>query len=281
MKGICVSKLSETSDYRLEFSRMREHGVTHIRLMIKSLIVDEVNLGCLSEIYTEAFKAGIGLIVCMPNNKRWPDTQIKYTADQIRSFWVQVLSVGNHAAVCGYELCNEPKVSDWDTLQKELISLVRAHTDKPIVVSCTGLYFQFEKPLEGTNLWYSHHDYYPFPFTHQGIGDHPITDAVYPGLSGWSALLQERTIWNQEGKRAHFNVIKAFQDKYHVPIYIGEFSSVNGSIGGDKWCADSIELFNEFGWSWFYLEWFVEGSTFDGWKPNKARLDALKHGWSL
>jgi len=57
--------------------------------------------------------------------------------------------------------------------------------------------------------------------------------------------------------------VLAFQQKYKVPIYVGEFSCIrwaplsplNGLPTANNYVADAIALFESYGWSWTYHAW--------------------------
>ena len=59
--------------------------------------------------------------------------------------------------------------------------------------------------------------------------------------------------------------VTAFQARYHVPIYVGEFSVVRWAPPGSgaRWLQDVVDLFEARHWSWTY-------HAFREW-----------HGWSL
>lgn len=275
MKGINASHLQPLSDYDYEFGSMQSHGVKYVRISFKYYIDGEVNKPALMEMVAAAARYGIKIILSMPNKESWP-TLTPYTADQIRSFWTQVISIGDIFAV--YELCNEPKVDGWWELQDELYHTLRRFTNKPIIITGPRVAWTFDEPLPYYNVLYSFHDYNHFPFTHQGIGDFPLVpDMVYPGHEGWSGLTESVITWND--KREHFQKIRDFQLKYNVPIFIGEFSAVNDAVGGDEWVRDSIDLFNEYGWSWMYYSWRNAEWSYTGWEPSAERMAILSSGW--
>ena len=80
--------------------------------------------------------------------------------------------------------------------------------------------------------------------------------------------------WNKEQMRAALKDVIEFQRKYGVPIYIGEFSVVNWAANGERWLADAIELFEEYGWDWTYHA-FREAATWslehEGSAPRKFK----------
>ena len=43
-----------------------------------------------------------------------------------------------------------------------------------------------------------------------------------------------------------------FQNKYNVPIYVGEFGVARWAPNAEKWLEDVISIFEENGWDWTY-----------------------------
>lgn len=58
--------------------------------------------------------------------------------------------------------------------------------------------------------------------------------------------------WDKEQLRVSMKEVIEFQKKHGVPIFVGEFSVINWAKGGDRYLADMIELFEEYGWDWAY-----------------------------
>ena len=60
--------------------------------------------------------------------------------------------------------------------------------------------------------------------------------------------------WDREKIRKHLQSVRDFEQKYRVPILVGEFSVVRWAPKEDaeRYLADLVELFEEFGWSWCY-----------------------------
>lgn len=125
--------------------------------------------------------------------------------------------------------------------------------------------YQGEFPLlDDDNVIYSVHWYELHAYTHQGIGYHngsPVTQdwpdkMVYPGTNAG-------VTWDKETLRDLMQPVVDIQEKYDVPIYVGEFSAIRWAPGAAQYIRDSVELFEEFGWSWTY-------HSFRDW-----------HGWQL
>ncbi len=169
------------------------------------------------------------------------------------------------AAIWGYDLVNEPVegvvpdgLSDWHALALETARRVRAiDKDHSIIVepapwgSLAGL-DHFE-PLDVPGVIYSAHMYEPHQFTHQGVL-YQATGVTYPGTIAGLA-------WNKEQIRRTFGPAIRYQQDYHVPIYIGEFSAIRWAPGAAAYLRDVIEVMEENQWDWAYhafREW-------DGW----------------
>ena len=169
------------------------------------------------------------------------------------------------ATIWGYDLVNEPVedivadgLRDWHALALETARRVRAiDKDHAIIVepapwgSLAGL-DHFE-PLDVPGVVYSAHMYEPHPFTHQGVYGQ-ATGVTYPG----SIAGRE---WNKEQIRRTFGPAIRYQQDYHVPIYIGEFSAIRWAPGAAAYLRDVIEVMEENQWDWAYhafREW-------DGW----------------
>ena len=81
----------------------------------------------------------------------------------------------------------------------------------------------------------------------------------------------------------------AFQKKHNCRIYVGEFSAAIWAPGAEKYLADCISLFEEFGWDWTYhafREATVWSLEHEGTQSNRRlsldnpRLQVLKNGWA-
>jgi len=77
---------------------------------------------------------------------------------------------------------------------------------------------------------------------------------TYPGKIGGHE-------WNKEQIRRALAPAMRYQNDYHVPIYIGEFSAIRWAPGAAAYLRDLIEVMEENQWDWAYhafREW-------DGW----------------
>jgi hypothetical protein len=171
----------------------------------------------------------------------------------------------DHESVIGYDLANEPPEGQWregallwNELADTLCRTIRAIDPfKPIVVepvlSDLERFAQLrpigsDRGWDLANIVYSFHFYLPYSLTHQGIGPaHPPLGAVYPGTI--DGTLYDSTRLHQAMRPAI-----AYQDKYRVPIYVGEFSCIRWAPQGSahRWLRDATSIFEHEGWDWTY-----------------------------
>lgn len=107
--------------------------------------------------------------------------------------------------------------------------------------------------LDDDNVIYSVHWYELHDYTHQGISYNNASPVStdWPdkmGYPGWNG----DQYWDKATLRELMLPVREIQQKYDVPIYVGEFSTVRWAPGASQYIRDSIELFEEFGWSWTY-----------------------------
>lgn len=103
--------------------------------------------------------------------------------------------------------------------------------------------------------------YTPQQFTHQTLPGY-ATAYSYPGII-------DGTYYDKEVLRQLLQPLKDYQEKYRVPIYIGEFSSIRWAPNNStfNYLRDCIELFEEYNWDWTFHAfrewdgWSVEHST--------------------
>ncbi len=176
--------------------------------------------------------------------------------------------------VVGYDLANEPPEGQWregallwnelaDTLCRAIRSV---DPETPIVVepvlSDLERFAQL-RPLGSDRGWdlrnivYSFHFYRPYTLTHQGIGPtSPPIGAIYPGTIDGIAY---------DSARLHQAMRPAveYQNRYRVPIYVGEFSCIRWAPQGSatKWLRDVTAILEHEGWDWTYHAY----REFHGW----------------
>ncbi|MBW5448550.1 cellulase family glycosylhydrolase [Cohnella sp. CFH 77786] len=125
--------------------------------------------------------------------------------------------------------------------------------------------YQGEIPLiQDDKVIYSVHMYNPFAFSHQGLSTFnkaPVTTDwpdkyAYPGVIGGK-------MWDKQALLDDLKPVIDFQNKYHVPIYVGEFSAIRWAPGAAQYTRDLIDIFEEHGWSWTYHAY----KEWHGWDP--------------
>ena len=104
---------------------------------------------------------------------------------------------------------------------------------------------------------YSIHYYYPHRYTHWRVSNDTDPVLYYPGQ------VIDGVTWNQTAMRSSLAVVRDFEQRYGVHIYVGEFSAVRWVSGAAAYLADATALFEEYGWDWTY-------HAFAEW-----------HGWSI
>lgn len=174
------------------------------------------------------------------------------------------------AELAGYDILSEPVMvvlgkavvpPQWNAFQQEIVRTIRQHDrDRWIVVKPgpwggPGGYADF-RPLPFDKLVYSVHMYEPHAFTHQGIYDWPI-GVGYPGVV-------QGKYWDKAALESALSPVIAFQQRYHVPIWVGEFSALRWGKGGEKYLVDLTGLFERFRWGWCYFN----VGTWHGWNPD-------------
>jgi hypothetical protein len=158
--------------------------------------------------------------------------------------------------VLAYDLLNEPHGADghWIELAKRITRAIReidiTHT---IVVEAEGWSYPDDfAALQITgdpNTVYSPHMYLPHYITHgRGSG-------AYPGKFLYEG---NEYRWNKEKYSWEYQAVVDFQEKYDVPVWVGEFGCIRWLDGFDQWIADQVSLFESHGWGWSWYsfrEW--------------------------
>jgi endoglucanase len=122
-------------------------------------------------------------------------------------------------------------------------------------------------PLPYQGVVYSFHSYTPHEITHQGVSPRWQRRIPYPadatwGLGGWDADLGVGAI-DARRLRDELQPVRSFQERYRVPIYVGEFGCVRWAPGGSarRWVGDCLELFEASMWHWSFHSF----RTWPGW----------------
>lgn len=184
------------------------------------------------------------------------------------------------SSIYGYDLFNEPRLDNkpgkasisppWRPLAIKIIKAIRKVDKKTWIIYEVAPWdlprgFVNLSPLRDPRIIYSVHFYDPQGFTMQGLPKYPEAGSVhYPGLiSPWPN--SARQMWDKQMMLRDLAPVIDFQKKYHVPIYVGEFSVICWAPqkSAARWLTDAISIFERFHWSWTYHD-------FGHW-----------HGWDL
>ena len=158
--------------------------------------------------------------------------------------------------IYGYDLCNEPrqgsprKRSYWQIQQSAAEAIREIDPDATIVMEADAMdapdAFYYLSPLSLDNVVYQVHMYEPGSYTHQGLESNPY-GATYPGTN------PNGTTFNKAWLREQLAPVRAFQQKHHVRILVGEFSAICWAPGAEQYLEDLSDIFNEYGWDWCYM----------------------------
>ncbi|MBI4978139.1 MAG: cellulase family glycosylhydrolase [Spirochaetes bacterium] len=188
-------------------------------------------------------------------------------------------------SVYGYDLMNEPldrsvaprSPAQWRELAIKITSAIREIDKDTWIIYEPGPggtfagFFDLE-PLPDTKVIYSGHYYFPHMFTHQGIWNVKNTELTqamtkvnipYPlpvedlKRDTWELSyhrLPDLNVFDKETIAKIAAPAIAFQKKYNVPIYLGEFSVIRWAPkeAGLRYLNDLIEFWESQGWSWSY-----------------------------
>ncbi len=177
--------------------------------------------------------------------------------------------------IWGYDLLNEPYqgnvangLLNWHDLADKTIKTIRKIDGKSRIVYEPAIDVMGKEeivPFKYSNIAYSIHIYAPDEFTHQSINGRP-----YP----------VNYSWNIDNLRETYRPLIDFQNKYNVPIYIGEFSVIRWApaFDAEKYLSDVIALLEENAWHGAYhafREWDGWSVEHDSDYNNKKSVDYI------
>ena len=198
---------------------------------------------------------------------------------------------GNSDVIYGYDLINEPEQKepsdcDYWELQRLAAEAVRAiDPDTTIIIESNNWdapeAFAYLGALDMDNVIYQVHMYSPHEYTHQGVGKANMAPRAYPDRAAGLDI---------DRLRRYLQPVRDFELRHRAKIYVGEFSAIAWAAGADRYIADCIALFNEYGWDWSYHAfrewggWSVEHEPGAGGgfvpSPDNPRKRALLNGFS-
>jgi aryl-phospho-beta-D-glucosidase BglC (GH1 family) len=169
--------------------------------------------------------------------------------DSIVAAWQRLVAhYKDRPGLFGYDLINEPieptpPTAGLDTRSTEIRigNAIRAIDRKtPIFISFAQgedpNAFKNPTPVPLTNVFYEMHMYLPHDFTGQDS-----TLNTYPNSTE-----------NQAYVANVLGMVRTFQTKYNVRIFVGEFSARRWAPGAATYLQDCINIFEGYGWSWCY-----------------------------
>lgn len=195
----------------------------------------------------------------MPQNCRPPLWQSEVLQQRLVRFWETIAQhcAGRGAEIYGYDILNEAHDDNgaWNVLAKRLTQAIRVHdgTHSIIVESSdwgSAKGFSRLVPTQDANTIYSFHFYVPGEFTHQGHYGNPL-GKKYPA-QGWDRRYLEKQM----------QPVVQFQEKWHVPILVGEFGA-SGYADPESRAVhfeDCASLFEEKGFDYCYFSYRDNGN---------------------
>jgi hypothetical protein len=236
----------------------------------------------LAEVLRWAQARGMKIVVDLhspPGGKRQRPREMnmlhddKY-ADAFVETWRRIARrFAGNSAIYGYDLINEPaqwgaaRNSYWDLQRRAAEAIREIDPATPIIVASNMANspgaFRYLSPLAMDNVIYQIHVYAPGKFTHQGVGGGLVRKADGSQYKWPDPEMK----WDIDYLRRILEPVRAFQEKHHARIYVGEFSAIAWAPGADRYLRDCISLFEEYGWDWTYhafrewAGWDVEKET--------------------
>ena len=211
----------------------------------------------------------------------WNDRKFGDMAVSLWAFIAKRLS-RRGSEVAGYDLMNEPavpigarqnSVGDWNSLANRMVAAIREYDSRhPINIESPDVMIE-HRPVEGrlkaiqsyfsppadSNVIYSIHVYDPMALTY----------ARQPGVH-YPGMINGR-MWNAQTIAQDLAPVVAFQNKYHVQIYVGEVGCARWTgDDGNRWLKDVLDFFEAHHWSWTYINW--RGAPI--WDAEKNNYDA-------
>jgi len=162
-------------------------------------------------------------------------------------------------SIVGYDLMCEPHPEQdqekpsgaWNKLAKLVTAAIR-EVDKqtPILVNSTGYGYPHRftdlEPTGDPRTVYAVHMYSPRLYTHQK----PEAPVPYPGVVG--KHVEPEQYWDKATIEKTLAAVRAFEQRYKVPVFAGEFGCARWAPGAEQYLRDEMDLYEKWGWSWAY-----------------------------
>lgn len=194
----------------------------------------------------------------------------QWAQDALIKAWKQLATrYKGHPAVWGYDLLNEPAqrevaagMMNWRQLAQVLVNEIRA-IDPDTRIILQPIYGDQARlsafpPVQGNNIVYSIHYYYPLSFQHQGLYGRPM-GKKYP-----------KKKFNAAALARNMKKVIAYKKKHNVEIYVGEFSAIRWAPGRSSYfyLRDLIKLFERNKFHWTYHAW----REYNGWSVEHGNI---------
>jgi endoglucanase len=188
--------------------------------------------------------------------------------DRFLALWEQIAQHYKNAPdEVMFELLNEPtdtlSSTSWNQFAADAIEVVRRSNPKRTIVVGPGNWNNVDSlvelalPENDRNLIVTFHYYLPFEFTHQGADW--VTN---PGAVGtkWTGTEAEKSLLEID-----FDLASAWSQKYHRPIYLGEFGAYGKAdmASRHEWTNFIARSAEARGFGWAYWEFCSGFGAYD------------------
>lgn len=223
-----------------------------------------------------------------PDHRLWGDFKYHRLA---ADYWRDLArAVGQHPAVMGYNLLNEPHperappaFKDWylgdypawarsvkgtprdlNRFHRTLAAAVREVDKKTPIVLDAGFYatpwaFRVLEPLSDPHVLYSFHMYEPYAFTSYRNGKNGFALYAYPGaIPIGESEPPPVQLWDKTALSRFLEPVRAWQKRHGIApqrIFASEFGLFRGNPGGARYLADLLSLFDGEGWHWAFYSY--------------------------
>lgn len=160
---------------------------------------------------------------------------------------------GNSDIIYGYDLINEPHQIEpggcgyWEVQKLAALAVREIDPETTIIIESNGWdgppTFSYLGVLDIDNVIYQVHMYLPIEYTHQKVSNPNMEARAYPDAKKGLDIGQLRN---------YLKPVREFEKRHKAKIYVGEFSAICWAEGADRYIADCITIFNEYGWDWTY-----------------------------
>lgn len=286
------------------YDMIREKGFDHIRVPVDffqymgeapEYKIDEEFMHKMDTIINLCLSAGLKLV--LDAHHFAGDLQVNVSGNEPRYYamWEQLAErYQNYPSGLVFELINEPgnlseikgggpdvvTTSKIMRIQANAIKIIRKTNPTRLIVHATqwnngAAQLMDTEPLlpDDENIIMSVHCYSPGKFTHQGA-DWSEYEGGTPGGVYWDDSMKYEI-------QLTFNMVKAYQEKYGRPVWIGEIGAMHNSTPEGQralYAKAIIEIMNDAkcGWCWFDFDsnFGIFSQSTDAWMTDGV-VDAL------